>query len=221
MKKPPIRLSVFIIVTAFIVASCIKEHEEKAQYTPYNAETATVDDVVRLANQKYLHAEVSGGDESQSFFIPNEGLIDEYLARKEHTMPGHKGQNNAFISCLASTGLSEDQIPLVRRALLAYENRNNTLIKRHRQELATILTRAEAQRSTLLRQLLAGDIDRPEFHRRMALLRTNLQNALRQLKESNASEFSRSYRLLMQHLHDILEPRQWHSFTDCLKGLTS
>lgn len=221
MKKTPIRFSGFIIATALILASCNKEHDDQAQYTPGNAETAAVDEVVRLANQKYLHTEVSGGDKSQSFYIPNDGLIDEYLARKNHTMPEHKEPGNAFISCLTSTGLSEDQIPLVRRSLLAYENRNNTLIERHRQELATILTRAEAQRSNLLRQFLAGDIDRPEFHRRMALLRTNLQNALRQLKESNASEFSRSYRLLIQHLHDILEPRQWHSFTDCLKGLTS
>ena len=220
MKKQTIRISIFIVAVTIILASCNKEHDDQDQNIPENVATATVNEVVILANQKYLIAEVFGGDEHQSFFIPNEGLIDEYLAREGNTMPDDNAPGNTFINCLSSIRLSEAQIPLVRRALLAYENRNETLLKKHRQELATILTRAEAQRNNLLRQLMAGDINRPEFNRKMTLLRTNLQNALLRLKESNAAEFSHSYRLLMHQLHDILEPRQWNAFTDCLKEYT-
>jgi hypothetical protein len=217
MKKNLIRLFVFFVVFAFIASSCNKENDEQAQNIPDNIATATVDEAVRLAKQKYLVAEVFEGDEHQSFFIPNEGLIDEYLAGEENTMPDAKMPSNTFIRCLSSLGLSDAQIPLVRRALLAHENRNEMLIERHRQELETILARAEAQRSKLLRQLMAGEISRPEFNRKIALLRTNLQNALLRLKETNADAFSRSYRMLMNHLHNILEPRQWNVFTDCLK----
>jgi len=205
MKKNLIRLFVFFVVFAFIASSCNKENDEQAQNIPDNIATATVDEAVRLAKQKYLVAEVFEGDEHQSFFIPNEGLIDEYLAGEENTMPDAKMPSNTFIRCLSSLGLSDAQIPLVRRALLAHENRNEMLIERHRQELETILARA------------AGEISRPEFNRKIALLRTNLQNALLRLKETNADAFSRSYRMLMNHLHNILEPRQWNVFTDCLK----
>ncbi len=220
MKKQIIRLSIFFVAFAFIVLSCNKENDEQAQNIPGNVATATVDEAVRLANQKYLVAEVFGGGEHQSFFVPNEGLIDEYLARADNTMPHDIVPGNIFIKCLISIDLSDAQIPIVRRALLAHENRNEMLIERHRQELETILARAEAQRSKLLRQLMAGEISRPEFNRKIALLMTNLQNALLRLKESNAAEFSRSYRMLMNHLHNILEPRQWKVFTDCLKELT-
>ncbi len=220
MKKQLFRLPIFIIAVAFIAVACKKEHDEQVENMPDNVSSATIDEAVRLANQKYLIAEVLGGDKHESFFVLNEGLIDEYLAREEYTFPDEKVPGNTFISCLTSAELSDSQLQMVRRALLAHENRNETLIDRHRKALAIMLARAESQRNNLLRQLMAGEIGRPEFNRKMALLRTNLQNALLRLKESNAAEFSRSYRMLMNHLHNILEPRQWNAFTDCLKKLT-
>lgn len=218
MKKQTTRTSIIIVAFAALIAtSCNNEYFDQDQNIPENGITVTIDEVVVLANQKYLVAEVFGGDEQQSFYVPNEGLIDEYLAMEEHDIPDDKMLDNSFIRCLMAVGLSDAQIPMVRRSLQAYENRNEALINKHRQELATILTRAENQRSNLLRQLMAGEITRPEFNRKMTLLRTNLQNALLRLKESNASDFSRSYRMLMNQLHEILEPRQWNAFADCLK----
>ncbi len=201
-----------VAFAALVVTSCSKD-----QNLPESFVLATVEEVVSKANQKYFVADVFGGEENLSFFIPNEGLIDEYLTIDNLSSGLGKALNNGFIGCLRALELSEAQLTLIRRSLIAYENRNQAIIAKHRQEVAMILDRAEAKRKELRKQLLDGEITQAEFDRRIALLRTRLQAELLRLKESNASHFSRSYRLLLNQLKGILSATQWSAFTICLQ----
>jgi hypothetical protein len=213
MKNLKVRLIVTSIFALAVFVSCNKERQEANRL-----QSVSLDEIVELTNQRYLDSEITGGDEHSSFFVNNEGLIDEYLATGDLFESQDKSVDNRFIRCLRSVNLDAEQIPQVRRALNAYENRNARILQKHRQVFAGLHARMENQRNELIRQLRSGEIDRAEFSRKMAQLREQYHQALRRIKESNASELSRSFRMLMQNLQNILNDRQWNAFTSCLRG---
>ncbi|MBE0662115.1 MAG: hypothetical protein IH597_06580 [Bacteroidales bacterium] len=213
MKNLKVRLIVVSVFSLAILVSCNKERQDSLQ-----EQQITVDEIVEIVNQNYLGSNVIEGDEQTPFFVTNEGLIDEYLASESSFENQDKSVNNRFIRCLKSVNLDDEQIPQARRALKAYENRNERIIQKHRQAFSQLHDRMENNRTELIRQLRSGEIDRVEFKRKMTQLRTQYQQALIRIKESNASDFSRSFRMLMQNLNNVLTERQWNAFTGCLRG---
>jgi hypothetical protein len=213
MKTLTHSLASATLIALAVLISCNKERHETAPET-----IDTVENLVLLANQAYLSAEIIGGDEQSSFFVSNEGLIDEYLACDTRFGSPEKTFNNRFIGCLRSIGLEEGQIPLTQRALRAYETRNEKIVQRHRQAFVRLHERIEAKRNALLRQLNNGQIDRNEFRRQITQLREQYRQGLRSIKETNADAFSRSYRMMLQQLRNILDEDQWEIFTTCLRS---
>jgi hypothetical protein len=212
MKNLKVRLIVTSVFALAIFVSCNKEKQDTEQ------QQISVEAIVELVNQSYLGSDVIEGDEQTPFFVDNEGLIDEYLATEGSFENQDKSVSNRFIRCLKSVNLDDEQIPQARRALKAYENRNARILQMHREVFAQMHARMEASRQELIRELRSGEIDRVEFKRKMTQLRNQYQQALRRIKESNASDFSRSFRMLMHNLNKVLTERQWNAFTGCLRG---
>lgn len=213
MKNLKVRLIVTLVFALAIFVSCNKEKQDTLQESQISVEA-----IVELVNQSYLGSDVIEGDEQTPFFVDNEGLIDEYLATGSSFENQDKSASNRFIRCLKSVNLNDEQIPQARRALKAYENRNARILQIHREVFAQMHARMEANRQELTRQLRSGEIDRVEFKRKMTQLRAQYQQALMRIKESNASDFSRSFRMLMHNLNNVLTDRQWNAFTGCLRG---
>ena len=204
---------IFVFLIVFF-ASC----KDTAQQELNPDAVSALEQAVEQANQDYRTSEVSGGDEQTPFSVINEGLIDEYLAREGDLEYSERSAGNRLTGCLRSLNLSDEQISQVRRTLKGLETRNEKIIQRHRDAFAALNAGMEARRNNLNRQLANGQLDREEFRTRMTYLRNQYQKALLRIKESNAGEFSRSHRLLMQHLQKILNERQWNAFTSCLRG---
>ncbi len=142
-------------------------------------------------------------------------MIDAYTATAAAF--DEKSGNNSFIRCLSGVGLDTEQSTQTRRALRAFEQRNERIIASYRQAFRQLTARANNARLDLLNQFQQGEIDRPELARRLNQLRENYRTALRELKASSAEAFSRSFRALMVNLHDIMTIRQWAAFTECLR----
>jgi hypothetical protein len=213
MKNLKVRLIVTSVFALAVFVSCNKERQDSLQ-----EQQITVEEIVEIVNQNYLGSDVIEGDEQTPFFVTNEGLIDEYLATERSFENEDKSVSNRFVRCLKSVNLNDEQIPQARRALKAYENRNERIIQKHRQAFAQLQDRIEDNRAELIRQLRSGEIDRVEFKRKMTQLRAQYQQALMRIKESNAADFSSSFRMLMHNLNNVLTERQWNAFTGCLRG---
>ncbi len=211
MKYKLITISAWMIGFLLISASCSKEKIENQ-----SPDSITVDEIVEFAHQAYMHTAESSADENRAFHTDNDGLIDLYTA----TLPDFEAKTteNRLIRCLSNLNLEQEQNKPVRRALKAYEQRNERIIRQHRQAYRQMNARVNHARENLLTQFETGEIDRPELARQLKQLRLNYQQALRELKASNAEAFSRSFRLLMTHLNDILTERQWAAFTNCLRS---
>jgi uncharacterized membrane protein len=212
-ELPMKKLSIFIVLLIFVVVSCQKE-----QYKIEIVEEETslsVEEIVQLTNQEFLQTPESTADENREFFTENDGLIDTYTATEAAF--DEKSLNNSFIRCLSGVGLDAEQSAQTRRALRAFEQRNERIIASHRQAVRQLSARANNARLDLLNQFQQGEIDRPELARRLNQLRENYRTALHELKESNAEAFSRSFHALMVNLHDIMTNRQWAAFTECLR----
>jgi hypothetical protein len=193
MKNLKVRLIVTSVFALAVFVSCNKERQDSMQ-----EQQISVEEIVEIVNQNYLGSDVIEGDEQTPFFVTNEGLIDEYLATERSFENEDKSVSNRFVRCLKSVNLNDEQIPQARRALKAYENRNERIIQKHRQAFAQLQDRIEDNRAELIRQLRSGEIDRVEFKRKMTQLRAQYQQALMRIKESNAADFSSSFRMLMQ-----------------------
>lgn len=200
-----------LLLTAAILISCSKEKTD-------DSDSNTLESLVEKANQEYLGTEVSEGDDQNPFLVLNDGLIEEYLVEENQLESGEAHLHNKLIRCLRSVNPDEEQIPQIRLSVRAFEHRNAHIIHKHREAFQQLKHRIENQRNELIRQLHNGEIDRPEFRRKMAQLRQQLHNGLQRIKESNAQAFSRSYRILMQQLKEILNDEQWDSFRDCLQS---
>ena len=214
MKTQISALPVIIVFIIVFLFSC----KDTAQQELSPDTVIALEQAVEQANQDYRASEVSGGDEQSPFSVINEGLIDEYLAVESDLDNSEKSAKNRLTGCLRSLNLSDEQISQVRRALKALEIRNEKIIQRHRDAFTALNAGMEARRNNLNRQLAGGQIDREEYSNRITYLRDQYQKALSRIKESNAGEFSRSHRLLMQHFQKILNERQWNAFTSCLRG---
>jgi len=195
----------------FILVSCSKEKTDEPNIKNLEA-------IVEKANQDYMATEVGEGDEQNAFSVPSEGLIEEYLTKEDDLTSNEAFRHNKLIRCLCSVNPGDEQIPQIRVALWAFEHRNARIIQKHREAFHQLKQRIENQRNELIRQLQNGEIDRPEFRRKMAQLRQQFHNGVQRIKELNAAAFSRSYRMLMQQLNNILDDGQWEAFTDCLRS---
>lgn len=210
MKTNRLIFPAVALLAIFMLVSCSKEKTDEPNIKNLEA-------IVEKANQDYMATEVGEGDEQNAFSVVGEGLIEEYLTKEDDLTNNEAFRHNKLIRCLRSVSPGDEQIPQIRAALRAFEHRNARIIQKHREAFHQLKQRIENQRNELIRQLQNGEIDRPEFRRKMAQLRQQFHNGVQRIKESNAAAFSRSYRMLMQQLNNILDDGQWEAFTDCLR----
>ena len=194
-----------------MITACSKEDSE---YQDLNE----ISEIVQLTHELYLKTEILGGDENTPLYVKNDGLIDEYVVTVDDFDQLKQLPLNRLITCLQGVELREKQIPLVRRAIMAYQYRNENIIARHRRAMYQLNKGMEMRRDYWTAKYRSGEISAREFERIMHNLRIKYHEAVLQLKEKNAQEFRRSFRLLMQNLNRILERSQWHQFSVCLRG---
>lgn len=216
MKKMMIKQLLLSMVILFTLSACNKEFEE---FTPEQRGEVmpSLTMLVETANLKYLSGEVEIDNQDVSFFVANDGLIDEYTAtERAFTSADKQAVANSFVACLRSIELDADQRPRVRRLMKLYENRNERIIGNHRMLAHQLRERMETARRTLNMQYRNGRINEDEFRTRIAALRERYQQSLQRIRNSNAEAFSRSYELLLQRLQEILTEEQWEAFADCI-----
>lgn len=198
------------------VLSCNKERLEPNTDPNPDLRAQSIEKIVDNANNKYLSVEISSVNETRPFLLVNDGLIDEYLAKNQFLFPENNNPGNKLIACLMAVGLNQPQIPHVRRAMQGFEERNLMIISKHREAVEILKARVEARRLELNQQLANGQISQVEYQRFMHQLREHFTIALKKIKEAHAQAFSKSYRMLMQQLSNILTPTQWDGFKTCL-----
>lgn len=198
-----------VLILSMLVVSCNKDEKETLQ---------TADALEELANEQYLKAEITNGDDQLPFYIPNDGLIDEYTAKESYFNTKPTLASNKLTGCLVNVNLSEEQRALAHRALVSYRIRNHELIRAHRAAVSELNQAMQQRRQHLMGLLRSGEIDRAEFMKRMADIRQRYSDLLMGIKEKHAFEFRRSYRFLLNQLFEILDEDQWNRFVTCMKG---
>jgi hypothetical protein len=211
MNYSRIRNFTLIILMLSLISACSKDDHDS------QAENYDISEIVRLTHELYLKTEIPGGDETPPY-LENDGLIDEYVATVDDFDQLKQYPLNRLITCLLNVGLTEEQVPMVRRAIAAYENRNEKIITQHRRAIHHLNQAMQQRTDYLIAKYRSGEITAEEFARQMHQLRERYRNAVMQIKENNAEYFKRSFRFLVKHLNMILEDYQWQEFTLCLRG---
>jgi hypothetical protein len=197
-----------------VLLSCEKENTDTIISDLDKDEISTINALVEQAKIRFLNGDVNGGDDNTSFRVENEGLIDEYTA---NSTDFSRPQNNVFLACLRSVEPNQEQRPLLGRALQAYSERNERIIKAHRQNIHNLKLRMENARQQLYSRFEAGEITREQYHQQITRLRKLYQESLDRVKTSHADAFSRSYNLLLTHITKILGNDQWEMLTGCIR----
>lgn len=208
-------IGIFSIMLAFFAACTEEPINDLAQE---EADLQTIETIVEKTTQLYLSSEVTGGDENTALTVENDGLIDEYVTAPEDLEPQHPIRSNRFMGCLKPTNLTDEQKPLVRRAVMAFQMRNKAIIMQQRLAVAELHNAKEQSRQLYISQLRSGEITRIEFENKMAELRQRFVEALLNIKKPRAAEFAPSFRMLLKNLNEILDSSQWQQFADCLKA---
>jgi hypothetical protein len=208
-----------MLLVAVMIAMVSCNKEKLAEMTPDEPEVhgaLTLEEVVELANTRYMNVGITEGQDHDAFVVPNDGLIDEYTANEAVYMRVQKSVDNSFASCLRSVEPSREQVVMIRRALNAYGNRNERIIANHRAAFGQLNERVKTTRQGLFRRYQAGLITQEEYRTQVQNLRTRFQEALAGIRESHGAAFSRSYDLLLRQLETVLTEEQWGDFTTCV-----
>jgi len=206
-------LGAFVLAFLFLgIHSCNKENLEK----PSEDTPLTIENLVEFANQRYLTLKPEGGSDNSPFFMRGDGLIDEYTANEQGFLAVDKQGRNTFLLCLRSVEPAQEQVLQIRRGLRAYEIRNRQIIWNHRGAYWNLFERMELARRELYKQYQDGEIDMEQYHQKINELRQRFVEGIGRIRASHAEAFSRSYKLLLQHLENILSDNQWEVFSNCL-----
>jgi hypothetical protein len=206
---------IVVLLSFFMLFACEKVREDIMTDGQDPAGIVTIKSLVEQANDRYLGVDVVNGRDDIFLSSENEGLIDEYVASEEGFTEARPLQN-ALLLCLRSVEPDRDQRLQIGRALRAYSMRNERLIYAHRQTIRNLQERIGNARQELFDSLEAGEIDRDEYRRKILTLRERYQEAIKRIRASNAEAFSRSYRMFLENLNQILSQEQWKAFTGCL-----
>jgi hypothetical protein len=206
---------IVVLLSFFMLFACEKVREDIMTDGQDPAGIVTIKSLVEQANDRYLGVDVVNGRDDIFLSSENEGLIDEYIASEEGFTDARPLRNTLLV-CLRSVEPDRDQRLQIGRALRAYSMRNERLIYAHRQTIRNLQERIGNARQELMDSLEAGEIDREQYRRKILTLRERYQEAIKRIRVSNAEAFSRSYRMFLENLNQILSQEQWKAFTGCL-----
>jgi hypothetical protein len=210
-----ILMPLFTVLFLFVMLACEKE---KTDPMPIGQDEVIlkINALVESANDRFLSERIKGDEDISSFRIENEGLIDEYTANSKDFTES-RPQKNVFLVCLRSVEPNQEQRPLLGRALQAYSERNERIIRSHRESYQKLKERMENARKQLYQRFESGEINREQYSRQILELRKLYENSMARIKASNAESFSRSYKLLLTHISKVLSDKQWEVLSDCIK----
>ncbi len=211
-----IALSAIIL---FAAVGCKKQAETVAPATDNSAlyESQAVS-IIDKADVTYNDVTITGGDETTSFMVDNEGLNEEYMmVETDMDNAGYKRADNHFFSCMKNLDLKDTQVHMLRRALRAYEECKAADIKAHREAYAKLSLRIENSRKELVAQLANGKITKAQFAEGIAKLRKDFETSLRYIKASYAKTLRACYDKFLHATKEILTERQWKAFVECYR----
>ncbi len=216
MIMQTIKHFIFTAIVFMALTACDKDSSLTEPFPIDDSALPSYAILVENANQKYLSVEVGMGSIDGAFFVPNDGLIDEYTASERDFVSADKQNGNSFVACLRSTELEQEQRQRVRRLMLNYQQRNERIIANHRMLVRQLHERMQTARRTLYLQYRNDHITEDELRARLAAMREHYQDGLQRIRTSNAEAFSRSYAFLLERLQDVLTEEQWEVLAACL-----
>jgi uncharacterized membrane protein len=203
-----------ILFLLFSFLACEKDADDLKSKNEDESAQLAINALVEKAGSRYLNGEVNLSENNETILIEREGLIDEYTA-DENGFKDSRPQNT-FHVCVRSVEPDRDQRLKLSRAFSAYSARNEHIITAHRENMRNLEQRVMTARRQLYANLEAGEINREQYRQSVQALRDRYQEAVNRLRASNVEAFSRSYRMMLEHLKLILNQEQWNSFTECM-----
>jgi hypothetical protein len=214
MKTRIIGSVTLVLLLLFSFLSCEKDAEVIITDNGDQSAQLVIKSLVDDAGDRYLSGEVYISEGSETFLAEGEGLIDEYTADEKsfnETRP-----QNTFLACVRSVEPDSEQRIKLRRALSAYSARNERIIGNHRTDMQNLKKRVMNVRNQLTLQFEKGEINREQYRQKVQALKERYREVVKGIRASNVEAFSRSYKIMLEHLKLILNQEQWNSFTACM-----
>ncbi len=162
----------------------------------------------------------------------NEGIAPDFLLDETYfedappaTETNHANwysiRDHSFIQCLRGIQLSEEQTAGVRHNIREYASCKEDALQRARSIYRELRAEYHQRFQRLVNAYRNGTLTEREFHQKVAELRSDFRNELRQLhlRESLDDAFKNCLRVCMRELHGILTERHWNAFVECYRGL--
>lgn len=208
-------VTVALILTA-IFTGCKKEENAVNSDT---AQQSQVDLMADEADKAYKSDNYTGGDESNAFYIDNDGLPEAYtLEASDMDESGQKrghGSSKSFIKCLRKLNLTDTQVMDIKQAMSDFETCKFADIRAHRDSIFALLMRTDSSRKALIKDFRDSVINYAQLKQGMKDLRTDFAIAMRAIKLSHAQSLKACYAAYLTQMQTILTPRQWNAFLKC------
>lgn len=228
--KTKVLLSSILVVSVLLFSNCKKQCEPTAMQNN-NATTQNADDyssIMSSANDEFINITVSGGTETESFYVVNDGLPEIYLLdenslektigtkdTKDTKGVGSTATKRSFQECLMTLGLNKEQTAQVKRNLQAYEKCKVEVLVRHRNALKELIMKAELSRLELIKKVKNNVITRAQYNEAMKSLHTRVNNEIKALVVSEAKAMNDCLNAFLATLKTTLTARQMEAFIKC------
>ncbi len=218
MKK---KFLLHLLVTAFVIGtnSCEKEvfdknhsdcnfeeQEYEVAMTPEEFEAGIMD--------AFNQMEVQGGTESIALFMDNEG-IPSFLEMDPFNASDFKGKKEGPCNLSGKNELTQKQRAGLKQAWEAYQGCKASYTDKQKALYRAIRAKLEKQRTVLKRQLDAKKITPKEFAERMAKLRQQFKEQMKERGDAHRKGMNACYFGYLQHVQKILNKQQYAIWIRC------
>lgn len=225
MKTLKFNFGLLLVTSAFLVLinSCSKDEQLSPVQPNTTIEKQTSAEIdLMLPSSDLANASVlEKATLDVEFFItektvPEDEILNIELNEQTYTFCCIGKKVTDYTKFLNSLKLTRDQMIRLKTAINDYQlcrKELNVMIKKIQIE---ILTKANEQRTSLLRQYKAGEITGQQLKSALESLHQRTQNALKErLSKLNVNEYlKRCYRSFMENVKLILDRSQWQKWVD-------
>jgi hypothetical protein len=232
MKTLKFNLILFLVTAGFmfLISSCCKDDQTNPPQpnTTIQKEATTDIDLLTPATDLVESAVLEMATLDAEFSITEKAIPEDEIINIElneqtsvFCCVGKKETN--MTKFLNSLKLTRDQMILLKAAINDYKLCRNELNIKIKGIYKEILTKANDQRTLLMRQYKAGEITDRELKSSLENLNQRIKNALKEsLSKLNINEyFKKCYRAYMENVKLILSPEQWKKWVEWYKVINT
>lgn len=209
------------LILATAVTGCKKcDPADDRNTNPLTQNTLYSDaDLTAEVEAEFQESSFTGGTESESFAIENDGLPEVYrLSGTSLDLKNPALGNDSSLrirACLHKLRLSRGQMDTVLHLNKRFADCKHELMRNYMTALSELMHKVEMQRRENLDLLHKGTITREEFETRMKALRAKMGEGMKLLKHKEAAGMKECLAHFMKGLKATLTEEQWKAFIGC------